>query len=333
LNPPSTLIATEPSRTAAPQKTPAGAARPERREGAGAKDRAAVRAARKPLAFIPRRVLAILVPWAAVNVAGLPYYVLPHAERIWHPLHPWFRPTGYVGQAAGLLALGLFLFLWLYPVRKRFRWLKFTGKISKWLDVHIIAGVAVPFIAATHASWKFTGLIGLGYAAMLLVAVSGLIGRYLYVRIPRTRDGLALSREEIAAQRRELVGALVMETGLSSERILKLLEPTPAAKGGALPALATMIRDDLARGRAIRGLVQDWKRASVANPPSRKELRRISRMARREMAISQQMRLLEATNKVFRHWHLAHQPFAITAFAAVAVHVAVAVAFGSTWIG
>jgi hypothetical protein len=124
-----------------------------------------------------------------------------------------------------------------------------------------------------------------------------------------------------------------METGLPSERILKLLEPTPAAKDGLLRALGTMIRDDLERGHAIRGLVQDWKRASVANPPTRKELRRISRMARREMAISQQMRLLEATNRIFRHWHLAHQPFAITAFVAVAVHVAVVIAFGSTWIG
>jgi len=329
----STLIAAEPARAPSSAKKPSPGVRRERREGAGATSRAAARATRKPLAFIPRGVLAILVPWAAVNAMGLPYYLMPHAERVWHPLHAWFRPSGYVGQSAGFLALGLFLFLWLYPVRKRFRWLKFTGKISKWLDVHIIAGVAVPFIAATHASWRFTGLIGLGYGAMLLVAISGLIGRYLYVRIPRTRDGLALGREEIAAQRRELVGTLVMETGLSSERILKLLEPTPAAKGGPLSALATMIRDDLARGHAIRCLVQDWKRASVANPPTRKELRRIKTMARREMAISQQMRLLEATNKIFRHWHLAHQPFAITAFVAVAVHVAVVIAFGSTWIG
>ena len=73
--------------------------------------------------------------------------------------------------------------------------------------------------------------------------------------------------------------------------------------------------------------------AAVENPPSRKELRRIAALARREMAISQQMRLLDVTNRVFRHWHLAHQPFAITAFVAVIVHVAVAVAFGATWIG
>lgn len=328
----SALIAADPDRAKVDQR-PGGEHRRERREGAGVAAGAADPAARKPMAFIPRAVLAVLAPVLAVNLAGLPYYLLPQAERIWHPLHPWFRPAGYVGQSAGLLALGMFLFLWLYPVRKRFRWLAFTGPLSKWLDVHIIAGASVPFIAATHASWRFTGLIGLGYGAMLLVAVSGLIGRYLYVRIPRTRDGLAMGREEIAAQRRELVGSLVAATGLSSDRILKLLEPTPMAKGGLPAAVATMIRDDLARSRATRGLLRDWKRAAVGNPPSRKELRRIAALARREMAISQQMRLLDVTNRIFRHWHLAHQPFAITAFVAVIVHVAVAIAFGATWIG
>jgi hypothetical protein len=49
------------------------------------------------------------------------------------------------------------------------------------------------------------------------------------------------------------------------------------------------------------------------------------------MALSQQARLLTATHAIFRHWHAAHRPVAITAFIAVTIHVVVVVAVGATW--
>src|ERR1700756_4181406 len=71
----------------------------------------------------------------AVCIVGWPYYSLPMAARVRSPLHSWLKSSGYIGQSAGLLALAIFIFLWLYPVRKKFRWLAFTGAIARWLDV------------------------------------------------------------------------------------------------------------------------------------------------------------------------------------------------------
>src|SRR5712691_12259721 len=99
----------------------------------------------------------------AICLAGWPYYVLPMAERVRSPLHPWLKSSGYVGQSAGLLALAIFFFLWLYPLRKKFRWLAFTGAIARWLDVHVLAALALPLLVAIHAAWRFEGLIGLGF--------------------------------------------------------------------------------------------------------------------------------------------------------------------------
>jgi hypothetical protein len=42
--------------------------------------------------------------------------------------------------------------------------------------------------------------------------------------------------------------------------------------------------------------------------------------------------MLEATQRVFRLWHVAHRPVALTALLAVLVHVAVVVALGATWL-
>lgn len=283
--------------------------------------------------FVPRSAIWGILPLALVTAFGLPYYRLPVAERVWHPLHEWLRPSGAVGQTAGFLAFGLFAFLWLYPIRKRFRWLAFSGSTARWLDVHIVAGILVPLVGAVHASWRFTGLIGLGYVAMVLVAASGAVGRYLYMRIPRARDGLALSREEIAAERRGLMGEIVATTGFSSVLIMALLSPTPdPVSGGLLRSFARMFADDWRRRKAVRALLKEWRRAAVENPPSPREMKRVTRLARREMAIAQQVFMLDATNAVFRYWHVAHKPFAVTAFLAVLVHVVVVVAVGSTWI-
>jgi hypothetical protein len=294
------------------------------------------RVGRSALPFVPRAIFLCLVPAAVVAVMGLPYYLLPLSERLLSPLHAWFKPAGYVGQSAGFVALALFLFLWLYPIRKKFRFLSFTGSVPRWLDVHIVAGILVPPVGAIHAAWRFEGLIGLGYGAMLVVAMSGVVGRYLYLHIPRSRDGLELSREGTAGERRRIVGEIIASTGLSSDTILRLLDPSPGPRRGEgiVKLLGRMIADDLARRRAIRDLLREWKCALRAGPaPNRKRLREVGRLARREMGLAQQIRMLEGTNRVFRFWHAAHRPFAVTAFLAVIVHVAVVVVLGTTWIG
>ena len=204
----------------------------------GPRPRGARRASSRP--FVPRIVLVGLVPAVAVALAGLPYYLLPLAGRLRHPWHDWLRPSGLVGQSAGFLAFGLFLFLWLYPIRKKMRALAFTGSLGRWLEVHIAAGILVPLIGAIHAGWRFDGLIGMGYLSMLVVSLSGVVGRYLYVHIPRSRDGLELSRAAVADERRALLGALVEQTGIPAARLRELLRPVPVPDvdtGLALPRL------------------------------------------------------------------------------------------------
>jgi hypothetical protein len=44
------------------------------------------------------------------------------------------------------------------------------------------------------------------------------------------------------------------------------------------------------------------------------------------------MALLDVTRRLFRLWHVAHLPVALTALGAVLVHVAVVIAMGVTWL-
>lgn len=321
-------------------KTPAAKAGPA---GGAVSEAAAAPSASPPKAkhkwlpggFLSRILFLASIPPVILCAVGVQYYVLPLEERAWSPLDEWYSPSGYIGQSLGFLAFGLFLFLWLFPIRKRAKWLAFSGSVPRWLDVHIVAGLLIPFIGAMHAAWRFNGLIGLGYFSMFIVSVSGVIGRYLYTHIPRKRSGLELNREEAAAERRALIGKLVERTGIPLERVIDLLTVSqkPSRKLGVLATFRALIQDDVERRKAARHLVAEWKAAlPEGEKPDRRTLREMRRAARREMALQQQIRVLDATHRVFRLWHVAHLPFAIVAFLAVLLHVAVVIAFGATWI-
>jgi hypothetical protein len=251
------------------------------------------------------------------------------------PLHSLLKPSGVVGQGFGVLGLALFLFMWLYPLRRGIRWLAWTGPLGAWMRVHAVAGLALPLLVAVHAGWRFDGLIGLGYWSMLLVSLSGLVGRYLYVRIPRSRNGLELSRDESASQRRALVteiaATLDRDPLLVSRTLDAILEPAPAR--GLAGMLRRLLVDDFQRWLAVRQLRRLW--SAPGRGRARVDAATIARalsLARREIALGQQLHMLEGTQRLFRFWHVAHRPVAVTALLAVLIHVAVAVAMGQTWL-
>ena len=283
-----------------------------------------------------RRVLLgfFLLGLITICVVGAPYYLEPMAARVRHPWHTWLKPSGYIGQSAGLLALVLFLFLWLYPLRKKFRWLAFTGAMSRWMNAHVLAALALPLLVAVHAAWRFGGVIGLGFWSMMVVWLSGIVGRYLYARIPRGRAGVELTREEIVRRRTSLLDQIAQQTGIARPTLEQILAPAPTAgRLGVWGTFRRMIADDFARRAAERRLRRLWE----ASGPRRRSgdravIRAVLRLARQEVSLGQQMRMLDATQAVFRYWHVFHRPVAIAALFAVLVHVAVVVGLGMTWL-
>lgn len=267
----------------------------------------------------------------AITVWGARYYFAPRGVQLRHPLRELLAPSGAVGLGLGVAALALFLFMWLYPMRKTIKALAWTGSLGNWMRVHIVAGIGIPLIAAVHAGWRFDGLIGLGYLSMFVVSLSGIVGRYLYVHIPRSRNGLELSMEEVNGERRALVTNIAAATGLVPADVERRLAVSFKSYDGLDPArtLVRMLQDDMARHRTLRELKAELSKPRPGRTPiERGTLRETLRLARREMSLAQQVRMLDATRKVFGYWHVAHRPFAITAFIAVVVHVVVAMTIG-----
>jgi hypothetical protein len=299
--------------------------------------RSAPRPARPGPGILRRNLplLVILGVLAAINLAGLTYYVSTIGDRVRSPLHAWLKPSGYIGQSAGLIAFGLFVFLYLYPLRKRFPVQAFTGRLNRWLDVHIVAGLAAPLFGAVHAAWRFQGLIGWGYFSMVMVSLSGIVGKYLYTHIPRSKNGLALTLGQIEEKRAELLERIAVMTGLPLDEIAAVLaiRDTRSANGGVGAALSALLSSDFKRWRMMHRLRRKLRERNAGTRPlDKKTSREVVRLARREIAMTQQLRMLEATQRLFRFWHVFHRPFSITAFVAVTIHVALVVSLGVTWI-
>lgn len=294
-----------------------------------------------PVAAPPRKgswstvvLLGVTLLAAILVVAASGYYFAPLGQRVRHPLHAWLRPSGFVGQSLGLVAFLGFVFLWMYPIRKRVRGRLAAGSIARWLDVHIVVGLLMPLLAATHAGWRFTGLIGLGFLAMVIVWASGVAGRYIYVRIPRSKNGIAMGLDEVRLERLRLLHEISATTGLPYARLDEALRVEPLARGqlGLVGVIRQFILDDLRRQHTSRELVTLIASSGVpGHMPTRKAVREAAGLARRQIGLEQQMRMLEGTQRVFKFWHAAHLPVAITALIAVFLHVAVAVVMGATW--
>lgn len=312
---------------------PARSATSSRSNGAGIPGAGRPSADRGPATG--RIVAAITLVLIAINAIGARYYLLPIGERARSPLHRVLKSSGIVGQTTGIIALAIFAFLWLYPLRKKWRWLAFTGSIGRWMDVHIVAALSLPLLLAIHAAWRFGGIIGLGFWSMMIVCASGIVGRYLYVRIPRSRTGAELSLEEVAGQRRALVQQVVDATGLELDEVTALLatDVVRDEPQSALRAARLMLMNDLTRWRTGREIRRRWRaHGGRAAGLDRRTIDQVADLAAREVALAQQVALLHATHRIFRWWHVAHRPIALTALIAVVIHVAVVVAVGATWV-
>ena len=74
--------------------------------------------------------------------------------------------------------------------------------MKTWLEVHIFCGIVGPVLVTFHTSFKFNGIVSVAYWSMVAVVLSGFVGRYLYVRIPRSLRGIELTQRGARRARR-----------------------------------------------------------------------------------------------------------------------------------
>ena len=272
-----------------------------------------------------------LVLMAGLALYGANYYVLSQADRPFSPKHHVLKPSGVVGIDMGLLGVLMFCGIFLYPLRKRWAWLRKQGDSKHWLDYHVILGLAAPVCIAFHSSFKFRGLAGVAFWVMLAVALSGFVGRYLYVQIPHR---VASAEVSVKVFHGVLTHQKVIPQG-DLRRLLRLPTPEQERRWPAVAALGYMVASDMARPFRIArlrmrgmGLGQTMLSLGGLLPAKNAHLEWVISVAREQAVLTRRIVFLSRTQQVFKLWHVVHKPFSY-AFAVLALlHIVVAMLLG-----
>lgn len=273
-----------------------------------------------------------------LGVYGFDYYLLDPAQRPFSPKHALLRPNGEIGLLLGIFASFLFLGIFLYPVRKRWAWLRVRGNTRHWLDFHVLMGLLAPCIVAFHSALKFGGLAGVAFWIMTAVAISGVIGRYLYTQIPRSLNTAELTLQEVRGEQARLSEELDRQKLFPPSLLAPVFRLPSAERVRSEPlllVLAVMIFLDLARlfhaARLRRHALGFWGNLTTLGgflASGNSEVERLLAIARRQAGLSKRILFLSRTQQVFHLWHVIHRPFSYSFAVLALIHIAVVMVFG-----
>lgn len=247
----------------------------------------------------------VAIAWAVVRIAGL-------------------QATSDLGYALGIAGGVAMLLLFAYPLRKRVRALHQWGSAKPWFVVHMVLGIAGPVLILLHSGFRIGSLnAGVALWSMLIVAGSGVVGRFLYLL---THRGLNGEHEEL--------GRLLHNLGIAEARGDSVWSDTPAVTT-PLHRFVTDARRLAARpGHDIAGhltafLLLPLRRRTELRD-MRKTLRSLARHGDRThdlIAIGEAyagaLRVAQfgRATRLFELWHVLHIPFVYLMVICAVVHV------------
>ncbi len=272
----------------------------------------------------------VIVTFALLIIYGWSYYITDLDNRFFHIKNDLLKPSGLIGHGIGIA--GSFFMLTgvlIYMVRKRIRLFSRVGTLKHWLEFHIFLCTLGPVLVLFHTSFKFGGLVSVSFWSMVAVVASGVLGRFIYLQIPRTIEGREMSKNEIVRIKSDLLKQI--ETKLSHEpQLVSFLGEamnvkSAESKGNFFQNIIPQIKHEKKLMSEIRTKI---KTANI----SQKEYHEILRMIRGEIVLSRRIAWLSTMQDYLRYWHVAHLPFALVMLLIMIIHVLVAVIFGYIWI-
>lgn len=132
-------------------------------------------------------------------------------------------PESGAGYWLGIIGGSLMLLLLLYPLRKKVRFLNMFGKIKYWFKLHMLFGVLGPVAILFHANFSLGSTnSNVALFSMIIVASSGLVGRYLYAKIHHGLYGRKAELKELRESLKEAKDKLGSHFKLTATVVKKI---------------------------------------------------------------------------------------------------------------
>ncbi len=245
----------------------------------------------------------------------------------------WYTAADDVGYYVGMVGGVLTLLLLAYPMRKHLKVLRRWGAVRYWFAVHMVLGICAPLLILLHSTFRLGSTnSAVALICMLVVASSGIVGRFLYTKVYRGLYGERLSLNDLQTH-----------SGLESRptwfgfpeapRVaarLRLFERIAMRNDGSRLWVAWRFvsigirrivterrcRSELAHGLWQAAASHGWSRAQT-----RHQVRDAGQRVGELLASVQRISQFTLYERLLGLWHVAHVPLVYVLAVSSAVHV------------
>jgi hypothetical protein len=238
-----------------------------------------------------------------------------------------------LGYILGIVGASMMAALLIYPLRKRLRSLRILGSTRHWFMAHMVLGIAGPVLILYHSNFAVSSLNSqVALFCTLLVAGSGIIGRYLYAQIHR---GLYGEKTNLRSLVNDMQHSLEQITA-SSPVLAGFQEQLAAFDKSVLEPPENLFRSTIrpfsfAFSTRWAYLRMSWKlrragaHASASSKSFSAHEKRLVIAARRALGQHlKQVRKVAHLNffdRLFSLWHILHLPFFFMLVISAIVHI------------
>ncbi|MEZ5946914.1 MAG: hypothetical protein R3C04_08725 [Hyphomonas sp.] len=270
------------------------------------------RSSQRPLEWVS---LAIGVALTSALILGWKF----REELPWTAEHG----LGYWLGIAGLSCVGLLL---LYPLRKRAPALAVFGTVPTWFRIHMFLGALAPVLILFHARFSVSSAnANVALTCMLIVAGSGVIGRFLYVRIYRGVAGRKQEARRLLAEAEVYRSRLNEHFAAAVDYAQELEDVIGAKHRGFFSTLFHAIAESQRISNTQSQMIRAIRQGSRMLPGSRREQKREQleavRLARSYCETLRAVAQLSVFERLFSLWHVVHLPLFFLMLLAAAIHV------------
>ena len=255
------------------------------------------------------------------------YYDLPVRMRPDQPFHEQLKPTSILGLIFGIAATALICLNLLYLLRRSRIGEWISGTLQYWLSLHMVTGLVAMILLMLHSGMVIRNNSG-GHAfiGVIILVITGGIGRYIYSYIPKAANGQETVSEDAKDQMQVLLAEWDQASRPWGQQIQQELDALIQEGLWDKPAYSRAISLLTSRfhlGRSLRRLAGLGRAQGLADT----QIDQILGLAKRLHKTALMASNLEGIRGLLSSWRFLHRWIALGMVLLAIIHIVTALRF------
>jgi hypothetical protein len=231
------------------------------------------------------------------------------------------------GYWLGIIGGSLMLVLLLYPISKRVKSFRRFIPIRYWFGIHMLLGTVGPIVILFHSNFQLGSTNStIALTSMLLVAGSGVIGRYIYTKVHHGLYGARRTLKELKQKtendHNELLNLYAMDEKLNTQ-LAKMEIKALQQFSGILESLIHVAYMAVTAPRLKRKVLRLVKESYQENDASKAmpDSKAVKHLVEHYMLALRQAAAFKVYERLFSLWHVLHLPLFFMMLITAIIHI------------